>query len=331
MAKRKSLDTLPIDDLILDHELQMRADGVDEGHAGEMVDAAKDGSLPRLSVMRVQSVGNIVTDGWNRIRAYQMAGLTSVPVDITDGSLVDAQIACAKANRENLSKPRSRADKIRAIEMLFAALAQSKQDWTDRRISEELAVSRDLVKKVRGSLAEADEPESIPLPETKRVGADNKQYPTPEVKKKEVVPTISSYDAWDSTPITEFLNCDNFVQGALDRSKVKTAGELLKRLDDKETFGLPVNDLYELRRQVEEMRDAELAVPRFQEPKAKVVGAPKGFDHAAFDRSVQHIATAIDEFATLHPDDTANERNHCHKLINEMLKVWKAWVQKAGK
>lgn len=327
MAKKKSLDMLPIEDLILDHDLQIRVHGVDEAHALEMVDEAKAGSLPRVKIAHVKDLGLIVTDGWHTIRAHVLAGMKLVGCEVTDCSRFEMQIACAKANREHLGKHRTREDKRKAIAIVLAACRTAGDDWSDKRISEEVCVSRDLVRIVRNEQEDEDEgeaPATIPMPEMPRPSKGPAKAPA-------VKSALSSTDgvSWETVPLTEFINADNFTMGGLARSQVKTAGELYKRILAGESFGLQKSDVLDLKDQVEKLRDAEEAIPSPKASKPKAVGAPKGFDHAAFDRAYAFIATSIDEYANLFPDYTTNERNTCLNIQNQFRKIWNVWVQRA--
>ena len=114
-------------------------------------------------------------DGYHRCAAAEDAGLDSVPAEVTQGTLADAQWLSYAANREHDASGlyRSNADKRRAVE---AALRHEKgATMSSAAIAEHVGVHRSTVDEYRKQVAD-----SAPSP---RTGRDGKQYPASNANK----------------------------------------------------------------------------------------------------------------------------------------------------
>lgn len=140
-----ALDTVSVDDLVLDPALQCR-EAVLEEVVADYAQALEDGvELPPIRVVRVD--GRLcVVDGWHRLRAYQSIGRHIVPVQITDGTAFEALLAAVSANATH-GLQRTMADKRRAVR----ALLQHPEAacWSNRRIAAAAGVSHTFVAETR--------------------------------------------------------------------------------------------------------------------------------------------------------------------------------------
>jgi ParB-like nuclease domain len=154
---------VPLDDLVLDQNLNLR-DRLDDFTVERYADSWD--RLPPITVYRVDD-RLLVADGFHRHAAAVMLGKRSIRAEIRDGTFTDALDYVASVNLFH-GLPLTRAERRRAVEIKL----KLHHDWSDRRMAEELAVSRELVAKIRRQLIES---RSIPnLPG--RVGADGKLY-----------------------------------------------------------------------------------------------------------------------------------------------------------
>jgi len=162
---------IPLDDLVLDQSLNLR-DRLDDFTVERYAD-----SWDRLPPITVYSVEGrlLVADGFHRYAAAVMLGKRSIKAEVIEGSMTDALDFVASVNLFH-GLPLTRAERRRAVEIKL----KLHHDWSDRRMAEELAVSRELVAKIRRQLIES---RSIPnLPG--RVGADGKLYTSAGIPKE---------------------------------------------------------------------------------------------------------------------------------------------------
>ncbi len=96
-----------------------------------------------------------------------MLGKRTIRAEIIEGSFTDALDFVASVNLFH-GLPLTRAERRRAVEVKL----KLHHDWSDRRMAEELAVSRELVAKIRRQLIESRQIPNLPG----RVGADGKLY-----------------------------------------------------------------------------------------------------------------------------------------------------------
>jgi ParB-like chromosome segregation protein Spo0J len=154
---------IPLDDLVLDQSLNLR-DRLDDFTVERYAD-----SWDRLPPITVYNVDDqlLVADGFHRHAAAVMLGKRTIRAEIIDGSMTDALDFVASVNLFH-GLPLTRAERRRAVEIKL----KLHHDWSDRRMAEELAVSRELVAKIRRQLIESRQIPNLPG----RVGADGKLY-----------------------------------------------------------------------------------------------------------------------------------------------------------
>jgi ParB-like chromosome segregation protein Spo0J len=179
---------IPLDDLVLDQTLNLR-DRLDDFTVERYAD-----SWDRLPPITVYSVDDrlLVADGFHRYAAAVMLGKRSIKAEVVDGSMTDALDFVASVNLFH-GLPLTRAERRRAVEIKL----KLHHDWSDRRMAEELAVSRELVAKIRRQLIESRQIPNLPG----RVGADGKLYTSAGLPKepterapKEQPPTAEEYE-----------------------------------------------------------------------------------------------------------------------------------------
>jgi ParB-like chromosome segregation protein Spo0J len=158
------LRDLPLDDLVLDPDLNLR-DKLDDATVERYAEA-----WPRLPAVTVYEVDGrwLLADGFHRHAAAVSLGKKTIQAEVRSGEYEDALDFAAGVNLSH-GLPFNRNERRRAVEVKLRLHA----DWADRRLSEELGVSRDLVAKVRKGLVDAGQ---IPASQG-RVGSDGKTYP----------------------------------------------------------------------------------------------------------------------------------------------------------
>jgi hypothetical protein len=158
------LRELPLHELVLDPNLNLR-DRLDADTVERYVDSW--GRMPPVTVFEVDGRW-LLADGFHRHAAAVTLGRRSIPAEVRLGSFDDALDYVAEANLHH-GLPLTRAERRRCIEVKL----RLHHDRSDRHLSEELSVGRELVAKVRRQLVDAGQ---IPAGST-RVGADGKVYP----------------------------------------------------------------------------------------------------------------------------------------------------------
>lgn len=154
---------LPLDDLVLDPNLNLR-DRLDDFCVERYAESWD--RLPPITVFDVDGRW-LLADGFHRHAAAIMLGKRTLPAEVRLGSFVDALDFVASVNLFH-GLPLTRAERRRAVEVKL----KLHHDWSDRRMAEELAVSRELVAKIRRQLTEGGQ-----IPESPgRIGSDGKVY-----------------------------------------------------------------------------------------------------------------------------------------------------------
>jgi hypothetical protein len=163
---------VPLDDLVLDPTLNLR-DRLDDFTVERYADSWE--RLPPITVFEVDD-RLLIADGFHRHAAAVMMGKRAIAAEIRVGTMTDALDFVASVNLFH-GLPLTRAERRRAVEVKL----KLHPDWSDRRMSQELAVSRELVLKIRKQLIESRQIPNLPG----RVGADGKLYTTAGLPKDE--------------------------------------------------------------------------------------------------------------------------------------------------
>jgi ParB-like chromosome segregation protein Spo0J len=163
---------VPLDDLVLDPGLNLR-DRLDDFTVERYAD-----SWERLPPITVYDVDDrlLIADGFHRHAAAVMLGKRTIPAEIIAGNMTEALDFVASVNLFH-GLPLTRAERRRAVEVKL----KLHPDWSDRRMAQELAVSRELVFKIRKQLIDSRQIPNLPG----RVGADGKLYTTAGLPKDE--------------------------------------------------------------------------------------------------------------------------------------------------
>ena len=163
---------VPLNDLVLDPNLNLR-DRLDDFTVERYADSWD--RLPPITVYEVDGKW-LVADGFHRHAAAVMLGKRTIPAEIVVGSFTDALDFVASVNLFH-GLPLSRSERRRAVEVKL----KLHHDWSDRRMSEELAVSRELVAKIRRQLIEGSQIPNNPG----RVGSDGKLYTSAGIPREQ--------------------------------------------------------------------------------------------------------------------------------------------------
>lgn len=155
---------IPLHELVLDPALNLR-DRLDQDTVERYVDAWN--RMPPVVVYEVEGRW-LLADGFHRHAAAVMLGRRSLPASVVLGSFEEALDFVSGANLHH-GLPLTRAERRRAVELKL----RLHHERSDRHLSEELSVGRELIAKIRKQLVEASQ---IPAGST-RIGADGKTYP----------------------------------------------------------------------------------------------------------------------------------------------------------
>jgi hypothetical protein len=110
---------------------------------------------------------HLLADGFHRHAAAVLLGKRTIPAELKHGTFTEALDFVSSVNLFH-GLPLTRSERRRAVEVKL----KLHHDWSDRRMAEELAVSRELVAKIRRQLIEGNQIPNNPG----RVGADGKLY-----------------------------------------------------------------------------------------------------------------------------------------------------------
>jgi hypothetical protein len=161
---------LPLDELVLDPNLNLR-DRLDDFTVERYAEAWQ--RMPPVTVFEVDGQW-LLADGFHRHASAVVLGRKTIPAEIRPGSHADALDHVAGVNLFH-GLPLTRAERRRAVDIKL----RLHHDWSDRRLAEELGVSRELVARTRRGLIDAGQVPNNP----ERVGADGKVYPSAGLPK----------------------------------------------------------------------------------------------------------------------------------------------------
>jgi hypothetical protein len=154
---------LPLDELVLDEELNLR-DRLDDFTVERYADAWE--RLPPVTVFEVDG-RYMLADGFHRHAAAVMLNRRAIPAEVRIGTFEDALDFVSSVNLFH-GLPLTRTERRRAVEVKL----RLHPDWSDRRLAEGMAVGRELIAKVRRQLVEAGQ---VPG-DVGRIGSDGKTY-----------------------------------------------------------------------------------------------------------------------------------------------------------
>jgi hypothetical protein len=164
------LRELSVDELVLDPNLNLR-DKLDEFTVERYVEAWN--RLPPVTVFEIDGRW-LLADGFHRHAAAVKTGKPRIPAEVRQGTFSDALDFVAGVNLFH-GLPLTRSERRRAVEIKL----RLHHDWSDRRLSEELGASRELIAKVRKQLVDGGQLPASAI----RIGADGKTYPSAGLPK----------------------------------------------------------------------------------------------------------------------------------------------------
>src|SRR5262245_48846465 len=136
---------IALDDLVLDPQLYLR-DRLDDFTVERYADSWQ--RLPPVTVYEVDGK-LLLADGFHRHAAAVMLAKRALPAEVVSGTFTEALDFVSSVNLFH-GLPLTRAERRRAVEIKL----KLHHDWSDRRMAEELGVSRELVAKTRKLLIE---------------------------------------------------------------------------------------------------------------------------------------------------------------------------------
>ncbi len=159
------LRELPVDDLVLDSTLNLR-DHLDQ-EAVERYDEAWE-RMPPVTVFEVEGRW-LLADGFHRHASAVRRERRTIAAEVHVGTFSDALEFAATANLSH-GVPLTRVERRRVVETKL----RIHPDWSDRRLSDEMGIGREMIARVRKQLVDAGQLSASPV----RVGADGKTYPS---------------------------------------------------------------------------------------------------------------------------------------------------------
>lgn len=239
---------LALCDIIVDSEIQQRANGLDPATVNDYAEKYESGvDMPPVVAFQDSDESIHLADGFHRFAAQQLLGHESLDVDLRKGTKRDAIFfACAANGSHGLR--RTNADKRKAIVTLLSDATWAKR--SDRWIAEKAGVSNNFVGDVRKQLSSDDSSQSggkqSTLPNIddtddepeKTIGKDGKSRaskPAPEVKK---------FPAWKSFE-QYMLQLAGIEHGLLDKYESSVAKMLESKDWNPACNGMALNYLDE--------------------------------------------------------------------------------------
>jgi ParB-like chromosome segregation protein Spo0J len=163
---------VPLNDLVLDPNLNLR-DRLDDFTVERYADSWD--RLPPITVYEIDGKW-LVADGFHRHAAAVMLGKRTIAAEIRVGTFTDALDFVSSINLFH-GLPLTRSERRRAVEVKL----KLHHDWSDRKMAEELGVSRELIAKIRRQLIEGHQIPNLPG----RLGADGKLYTSAGIPREQ--------------------------------------------------------------------------------------------------------------------------------------------------
>lgn len=171
---------IEISNIIADPDCQLRAAGSD-ATIRDYADALTEGAtFPPVTVFSDGETYHLA-DGFHRLEAHSLAGLTEIDAEIHDGDARDAKLHAASANAAH-GLQRTQADKRNAILTLLTDAEWKK--WSDREIAKRTHTDHKTVAKLRRELSGDGVDGEIPVERkfTTRHGTEATRHVEPKQK-----------------------------------------------------------------------------------------------------------------------------------------------------
>lgn len=149
--------TIRIDQIQRSEQTQMRAAMTPakiQEYAELMAEQGGPDTFPAIVVYQIRRDVYVLADGFHRCEAAVMAGFTTIPAEIRQGTIDDAVLWAIQANARH-GLPRTNADKRRAVETLFNHPVWGEK--SDNQIAKMAAVTQPFVSKMRKERREHEE------------------------------------------------------------------------------------------------------------------------------------------------------------------------------
>lgn len=172
----KSITNIPIDRIITDNALQMRADGIDIDFADTLADVLQADQQAQLNPVtafsdeREDGLWYFLGDGNHRNTAYKFAGRKSIPAVVCPGGRDAAWRFALGANADQQAKPRTRKDARKAVQeaIMHCIFSKPKKERLSQvEIAEICKVNQSTVSRIYKELSKS----------SVSTGKDGKSYP----------------------------------------------------------------------------------------------------------------------------------------------------------
>ena len=239
---------LRIDEIIVDENLQMRADGTNPvivaRYAGVMNAHDPDGwsQFPLIKVMKVESSRSkylpdyYLVSGFHRLEAMKKCGYPEVQVDMFTGTYLDAKIMAAGENADR-SQPRTNDDIKRIVEMCL--LDPEIRQWTNAQIARWCQVDHQTVTNHERRLMSDPNFEYEPRPEKLKY---IDKHGNVSLRKRHTIHLDKDDDPADVTVITMDSDTIAAVEADAEIQKQELMREIVDlnhRIEGRFVFGSP--------------------------------------------------------------------------------------------
>jgi hypothetical protein len=175
---------LALKDIIVDHEIQSRAEVYPDTLQEYAIMINEGAEFPPVVVFDTD-VGYLLADGFHRIEAHRLAGKRKISAEIKEGTRRDALLYSFGANSKH-GQRMTRADKRKVVGLLLADPEWSL--WSDNEIARQVGVTQPFVSGMRKELRETT---GEPAPTVRKAKRQGTEYTievgtiatTPKVKK----------------------------------------------------------------------------------------------------------------------------------------------------
>lgn len=151
---QKNLETLKLEEIILDKEIQQRANWrANSKDVVEYTQLVRQGvRFPAIVVYEDEDGSTFLADGWTRYHAFKNAGKVRIAADVRKGTKQDAIWFATSANKTH-GFHRTNEDKRKAVTTALTL----KPELSDKAIAEHVGVSGEMVGDVRAKLEKKGE------------------------------------------------------------------------------------------------------------------------------------------------------------------------------